>query len=205
MSHSSIRYGLFLAAIAAGCAPSSNPIAGTDWIAEFAPTSKPPIDGTLQLPGANIPVAVESTRQGEFFTIQVTAYGEVLETERYRLHDGQFALTEALGETYSPEAPLLGKGTNSDTVWKWSGKIRSGGIDRKAAGEIFGKEIALELVGYKGPGRLVTMDLEIESGERVLAERRLSFFFAKGKGLLKREFGQASTRMPAEPEAESGR
>ena len=171
-------------------------------IKTYKPSTLPPQPASLVLAGTEVPVELNSELSSDKLKIQVTAFGEVLEEELYSHSPTSFALVEALSETYTPELPLLGKESSFKDEWKWKGVISTAGMERPASASINMVKTQLGVPGFDKEAAKVSVALAIESGQGAISKRQLAFFFVEGKGLLKREFGQASERIPRKAEEE---
>lgn len=201
MTRALLVIGLFLLALG-GCRPKPG---GPDWIAALKPDTSPPARADLLLAGTRIPVDVKTYRRAKEFVIELSTFGEVMETEKYISSPEEFAVREALGEVFDPAITLLKPGLELNEKWRWSGSISSGGVDRKAAAEVFMAEAAASPDTLQFDSIKVIVLLKIDSGEGLSAERGLAFYFVPNKGLLRRDFGHGSTRLPEGPPKEQER
>lgn len=184
----------------AACKPKA---AGPNWISDLKPDTPPPPRADLILAGTKIPVDLKAMRRAKEFVIELTAFGESIESEKYISSPDEFALREALGEVYEPAITLLRPGIVLNEEWRWRGAISSGGVDRKATASIFLANSPASPNTLPTDSIKVVVALTITSGEGISAERGLAFYFVPNKGLLRREFGHASTRVPESPPKET--
>lgn len=193
---------LALAAILFGCQPKGGDV-GENLIQSIAPATlpDPQLDAALVLAGTKIPVELTAGVEGSTLDISLSAFGELLERERYYIAKGEFALLEALDEVYEPPLPLLTSASSTSRAASWSGTVLSGGRKRSAKASIGLEWAPLEELDGKPKALKVGVSLHIESGEGVVAERTLAFYFPPKRGLLKREFGHASARIPVARES----
>ncbi len=163
---------------------------------DLSPTSKLPDQTNLVLAGTKIPVDLSTRQTGQEFAIELSAFGEIVELERYRLDENSFALVEVLGENYDPAMPILQSEMVVNSPWKWKGEISAAGIRHRATAEIFLTDDPKALFAPNSKVWKVKATLTIDAGEQTTAERVLTFSFVPGRGLVSREFGLASSRIP---------
>jgi len=146
-----------------------------------------------------MPVEVGQAQKGEEMTFTFTAHGQTFETEIYKVNDSGFSLEDAAGERYEQALPLLKFPMNVGDTWSWTGSMVAGDEPHKASATVTtsSETILLPATGSV-PSILVVVDLAIEGGGPKPATRKLRFWFVPGKGLLKRQFGSASSREPLE-------
>ncbi len=151
----------------------------------------------LILAGTRIPVKLSLKRNGTELHFLLWASEQQVEEEVYDLTPAQLALINASGEAFSPPIPLLMFPLSPGREWDWSGTMMSGPTKRLATGTIQTQAANLNIVGGPYETVLVKLKLSMDGGGATPAERELSFWFARGAGLVKREFGSSSTREPA--------
>lgn len=169
------------------------------------PDANPGQKAVLVLGGIPVPVEVRASSQGEYLTFQLVAHDVVLEEERYRRRQDGFDLIAAAGEAYSPPLPLLKFPMSVGDSWEWKGKLEIGAPPTPARAVVSTSSEPLNVSSRSDSSLKVHVRLQIEGGGPKPAERSLSFWFVPGKGLLRREFGQSSARIPPEPETASER
>ncbi|MBX3118034.1 MAG: hypothetical protein KF784_03145 [Fimbriimonadaceae bacterium] len=191
--------GVFLAPKLFGPrAPQGPPI--TIEIAKVSPALQDRQDAQLVLSGLELPVTLNVETEGEMVKIRSEAFGEALETEIYRVTGKEIEMTSAIGETYDPPVLLLQSEMNEGDTWQWEGKISSGAAPYEARAELNVSLDKLNIPGVDDNAVYVRMNLFIDGVGPKPAKRELGFWFVNGKGLLKREFGGASSRMPQSPD-----
>jgi hypothetical protein len=196
-----------LALLLAGCTPrkssGTTPKAGTgdryEKIGDVNPGSMIPAKATLKIGEIDMPVEVSLSQNGADTTFTFSAHGQTFETESYENKQTEFSLVDAAGERYNPPLPLLKFPMNVGDTWDWVGSMVAGEEPHKATATITtsSETILLPATGNVD-SILVVVDLSIESGGPKPATRKLRFWFVPNKGLLKRQFGSASSREPLE-------
>ena len=169
-------------------------------IEDLNPAATIPATGKLSIGEVQIPVEVKQVLLGETLTYTIDAHGQTFETEVYEVKGDSFSLLDAAGEHYSPSLPLLKFPLTVGETWKWTGSMTAGEAPHKATATVSTTEESILLAPPLGttPSILVVVDLSIENGAQKPATRKLRFWFVKKKGLLKRQFGSASSREPSE-------
>lgn len=164
--------------------------------ASVKPDALPYDRAGLILAGTVLPVQLKRTENQDTVSFQLVAHGEVLEEETYTFHDGDFNIASAAGESYQPAIMLLKFPMSVGDHWDWKGKMGAGEIMRDATAAVTTSGETINLPGVSGPAIKVNVRLQMESGGPQPAVRDLTFWFMKGKGIVKREFGASSTRQP---------
>lgn len=143
-------------------------------------------------------VELKTDRTEDRFVIDLVAHGEAFETETYQVGKDAFYLVEAAADTFDPPVPLLQFPLYANTDRVYQGKLKSGKT-HKVVGKIRTTLDKIYLPTQTEAVR-VDLDLQMDSGGPNPAERKLSFWFVKDRGLVKREFGSGLSREPAVPE-----
>jgi hypothetical protein len=171
---------------------------------EISPAAPPGEYAVLVLAGTRFPVEIATKSQDRFFTIELKAHGEVLETERYVSTVSEFALLEAALETYRPPLPLLRFPMAIGESWTWAGTLGVEDTFHSAEATIATSQGKLNAEGHNEDALTVRVQLKIDGDSGQPAIRNLAFWFVPGKGILRREFGHSSTRMPRPLEQANG-
>jgi hypothetical protein len=197
--------GFLLAALSAagasGCASpqpqATQTLQRLTSIDELQPDAYAAETARLTYPGGiELPVEISVERQDERYTINILAHGQELEEEVYLIRPGGVQIVRAAAEEFEPPIPLLRFPMEIGQPMEWEGLMTTGDIERKATAVI---ETSLDTVTSPGDAVRTNVTLQFESGGPQPAKRVLSFWFVKGQGLVKREFGAGSTRLPAPP------
>lgn len=146
--------------------------------------------------GTVIPVETKRSTTNGDYTMDFWYQGVSLETEKYRSMPTEFDLVNAAGEDYSPPLPLLYFPMNAGDSWKWSGQMVTAPTSHNATAVISTREDEIN-VGTMAHALVVEVDLSIDNGTSSPAPRQLTFWFVKGKGVVKRDFGASTSRIPA--------
>lgn len=162
---------------------------------DLQPDANPGSKAKMIMSGMVIPVDLKTKASAQDFDIDLWYQGELFEEEQYRSTADQFQLVNAAGETYAPPIPLLQYPMNVGDAWKWSGQMITGPVGRGAKATIRTQDDKVDM-GAPTDALRVEVDLSIESGASEPAMRRLTFWFVNGKGLVKRQFGDSTSRLP---------
>lgn len=150
----------------------------------------------LILAGTLVPVQMRRRESAEGVVFDLVAHGQVVEDEQYFNSADGFKLVAAGGERYEPPVPIVRYPFKPGEAWDWSGKLHCGARARTATGNVVVDRDNLNVPGGPFQTLRVTIDLRIDGGGPATADRKLVFWFAPGKGIVKREFGFCSTREP---------
>lgn len=190
-----LSLGVLFAAWA--CQPATEGGGATPLVAslsELKPDATPGDSALLMIGPVKNVVEIQAERSGEDFTLDLVAHGEVFETETYKVGKDAFYLVEAADDAFDPPVPLLMFPLYVNTTRVYQGQLKAGG-SHKVMGKI---KTTLDKVFMPTQEEAVRVDLELsmDSGGPNPAERKLSFWFVKDRGLVKREFGNGLSREP---------
>ncbi len=182
----------------ASCRPSSNPAPSPPGsglsvtIHDLAPDALFSPKGQLSFPSYIVPVSMRRKEAKGVVTFELLASDSVIQVERYASDATTFGLIEMSMETYKPSLPLLKTPMNIGDTWKWSGSQESGGITRKSWAEISTEVSRIPETGLETVH--ATVSLFVDSSAGAPSKRKIDFWFAKGKGIVKCSYGDAITR-----------
>lgn len=183
----------------ASCRPSSAPPSSSKTgngpdirIHELAPDALFSPKAQLSFPSYIVPVSMRRKEAKGVVTFELLASGSVIQVERYSSDATTFGLIEMSMETYKPALPLLMTPNKIGGAWKWSGSQESGGITRKSWAEITTELSRIPETGLETVH--ATVSLFVDSSAGAPSKRKIDFWFAKGKGIVKCSYGDAITR-----------
>lgn len=167
---------------------------------DLNPEVSPGEKAVLTLAGLKVPVSVKYALDGQDIAVKLIAHGEIFEKEAYVSSPEAFRLREAADAIYSPPLDLLRFPMHVGDKWSWSGRMITGGISRptKATVTTSSNKIYIGSVGSDVVESSVELEIFAGAGHSP-TKRKLGFWFAPKKGLLRREFGQESIREPVAP------
>lgn len=140
-----------------------------------------------------MPVTVKTTHKGHDFTIELYFGDELFDSERYVVTSDTFSLAEGAGEKYDPPIPLINFPFHlQQPPTEWHGTLSSMLYPHPAQATVT-MEMGEVLNGNTS---IQAYQVEVALTFEPAASRKLSFWFAPGKGLIKRDFG-GSQREPA--------
>lgn len=186
--------------VAAGCNGKSSSGTGEKFetLADLQPDANIPATALLKIGQVDVPVEVVQASNGDRVELSLNAHGQTFEKEIYRVSTDSFELVEGAGEVYEKPLPVLRFPLAVGDSWTWNGTMSSGDGPHDASAKIATSEEPLLLpVEGSTASVLVVVDLSIKGAGPTPAARKLRFWFVKGKGLVKRQFGIASSREPA--------
>lgn len=169
---------------------------------EIAPGTAPPPKATLTLAGAPFKVRVKPERHGTLFRLVMVAEqgGDTIETEEYEDSFEAFRLLQAGGEHYEPPINLLKFPMKVGMKWDWKGQIVAHGNPKTAEAAVETAADKPIVDGSPVTAIRVTVVLKfipVKGDDDEAAKRELTFWFAKDKGLFRRQYDWVSVREPA--------
>lgn len=154
----------------------------------------------LKLAGSKYAAEIHQTRSGDDIELELVAMGTVFETERYRSTDTQFSVVDTGGERYDPPIPLIKYPMHVGDTWTWAGKYWTGPEPHTAQAKVTTSTDDVVIEG--GTARnVVRVEIvrTVDSGSPdVTATRKLVFWIVPNMGVVKRAFGDESSREPLE-------
>ncbi len=176
--------------------PTGEPVVMQELKLDVSPGSR----AELLFDKLHAPVDVVRTEKQGLVTFDFRSFDESLDHESYLVSNDAFSLKQIGEESFDPPLPLLKSPMKTGDSWSWSGKLTSGST-HDAGAKISSKGERLKLSG-EAEGEAVRVDVrvEIDGGDKKPSERKLSFWFMKGKGVVRREIASGSIRQPLTPE-----
>ncbi len=134
-------------------------------------------------------VTLRYEKKAETVSIELLTQGESIERELYEATPSTFRILSASEDAFSPGIDLVRFPAHDGQDWEWNGKVIYAGISRPAQAKIHVKK--------EEPGLVCEVNLKIQADPgRPDLQRRLRFWFEKDKGVVRRSFGDVSTRLP---------
>lgn len=167
----------------------------------IAPSTPPAEKATLVLSGSPFDVKVKTEKRGTHYQIFLMKDGEEFDREEYEDSFQAFRLLQAGGEHYEPPIDLLQFPMNVGKSWEWQGSIQVANNPRTAEARIETAEDKQIVDGAPVEAVRVTVTLKftVVAGDekKEVAQRVLTFWFAKDQGLFRRQYDWVSVREPA--------
>lgn len=148
------------------------------------------------LSGLVLPVELRRKLDGNLVKFELIAEGTPIDTEVYLSDDKAFGLKEMNMESYEPAIPLLKFPMHIGDTWEWKGAQESGGRNHKSWAKITS---TIETLPNQVETVKVTVDLFVDSNAGKASERNLVFWFTKGRGIIKRTYGDPIARVSLDP------
>lgn len=165
--------------------------------AELRPEAAPPAAATLRLgaKGNVTPVEFDATLSRSNVPPEVTlslrTNGETLEREVYESSSGAFRAVGVGDDGFAPSLDLVRYPARDGDAWGWRGRLTYAGASRPA-------DASVSLTRDGGDLRS-DVRLHVSADPRLpRIERRLSFWFRKGGGVVGRSSGDVSRRPKGE-------
>ncbi len=153
------------------------------------------------LTGSPVATEVKTSKSQGHLRLDFMLHGSALDEEIYVYDDAFFRYTGSRLEEFDPGIPLLKFPFSVGDKWTWKGEYRTGGTVRKASAEIKTSPEKLATVGGEFSTVRTDVILSMESGSQTMATRKLTFWFAPKRGIVRREFQDGTTREPMPPKA----
>jgi hypothetical protein len=163
---------------------------------DLNPTSMPYKNAKMSLEGSTFQVEMHSETDGHDFAIELSRDGEPFDREAYQAFPNQFSLVKAAGEECDPPIPLLNFPMKVGEHWTWQGTTSASGDDLTADAAVTTSQKTTFIGTLPVSSVMVDVMLTIHGSKPI--KRELKFYFAKGKGLFRREFGDNSVREPVD-------
>jgi hypothetical protein len=177
-------------ALFAGCGSSGQTGAALEQVDDFFPMKIEPGPVNLKLANVEIKAMATVAADGLNRTLTLTRNGAALEREVFEVTSDRIAIVElGSGERFSPPLTLLRFPMKIGDRFDWTGKLLVGNrpLDSQAAATT--ETSRLDLATGSLETVHVTIQLRISDGSPKPAERKLEFWFARGKGPVKRDYG----------------
>lgn len=154
-------------------------------------------EATLMIKGSAFDVTLSKMegKDGKW-ELLAKAEGQVIEDESFVSSDKGLLYAGSRMESFEPPIPLFVDPVKHPDERTWNGVLKVGSQKLKASGVIKSSDESLNIPG--GPFKAIRVDVELEfetTGTK-RAQRSLSFWASEGRGLVKREFSDSSTRTP---------
>jgi hypothetical protein len=166
----------------------------------ISPSTPPAKDATLTLSGSPFKVTVKTEKRGTHYRIFLMNDGEEFDREEYEDSFQAFRLLQAGGEHYEPPIDLLQFPMNVGKSWEWKGQIVVADNPQAAEAKVETAEDKQIVDGAPMEAVRVTVTLKftvVAGGKNEVAQRVLTFWFAKDQGLFRRQYDWVSVREPA--------
>lgn len=157
----------------------------------------------LILGGTKIPVELkEELKDNKISWIWLTQNTEI-EKEVYISTPQNFSLSAGPAESFNPAIPLLKFPFKVGDSYTYKGAQTYGKVKRDATAKITSTNDILNTEMGVFETVLVTIDLNVASGSPGGTNSSFKFWFSPGKGIIKREFGFNSSRLPRKDETKN--
>ncbi len=150
--------------------------------------------------GTSIDSTLTTSSDGQRYFIDSFVDGTRMEREIYQNGDRSFDILGATGEVFEPPIPLIKYGMHVGDTWTWKGStsiVEGKSQPAKATISSAADDLWLNNALMHDVVK-VEVTLQLDSGTDQPALRKMQFWFVKDKGIVKRAFGAALIREPAE-------
>jgi hypothetical protein len=163
-------------------------------IDEISPTKGIPTKAQMAIEGSKVVVQLEAHEEGHDFEIELNTDDEHFDHEAYSVWPTQFSLEKVAGEEFDKPLTLLKFPMHVGETWDWQGYVSADGDRLGATAHVATSQESVYIRSVPVTAIVSRVTLKIMAKKPI--ERRLKFYFAKGYGLFKREFGDNSVREP---------
>jgi len=168
----------------------------------LSPDALPYERGSLILAGTEYPIEIRQVRSPGSVEFVLERQGEVLEIERYVGDESSFRLVQGGGATYLPAIPLIFYGRDLSEPQTWNGEVKEVDVAHVAAAQIRAAREPINIPGgrydaYRIDVQLRRIDVQLRIDSEPAVDRQMKFWFVPNRGIVKREFGSTSTRLPS--------
>ncbi|MEI8282650.1 MAG: hypothetical protein WCG75_09625 [Armatimonadota bacterium] len=161
----------------------TSPPAYASRIDDFLPLDAGQIDSQFTVDGTKTGYTLETKSEGATVSFQAVSEGKMIDEEVYEVQGKTIVLKKAVGENFTPPITLIKFPLEVGSQYQWQGKLccELDTLDAHAA-----VTTSTDFVSLKDKSEdalKVEVNLTFGSG----GTRKLSFWFVKGKGILKTE------------------
>ena len=161
----------------------TSPPAYASRIDEFLPLDAGQVDGQFTVDGTKTNYTLKTKTEGTVVSFQALSEGTMIDEEVYDFQGNTIVLKKAVGENFMPPMTLIKFPLEVGSQYQWQGKLccEMDSLDAHAA-----VTTSTDFVSLKDKSEdalKVEVNLTFGSG----GTRKLSFWFVKGKGILKTE------------------
>ncbi|MBI1334993.1 MAG: hypothetical protein GC165_19180 [Armatimonadetes bacterium] len=162
-------------------------------VEEFLPLDQHQKSATYISDGSKTDYRLKTVTDGNKVSFQAVSHDIVVDEETYLVDGGSVFLVHAVGEDFVEPVPLLKFPLRIGDQYTWKGKLACSDLQLTGMATI---TTSTGSVAYKGKSQeAIRTDVNLKIGDT--ANRRLSFWFVKGMGVIKTEMGK-NVREPEE-------
>lgn len=165
---------------------------------DIEPAKLPYDKAQIILGGTPINVAVSRTTKAPEVLFGYKVHGTQIEEEHFIDLPEGFSFVGINAERYEPAIPLLKFPLTIGDQWSWKGDyLCAEDVKMPCTAKVTVNRESLNRPG--APTDTIRVDVKLSMEENASAD--MTFWFAKGSGLVMRKIGQSSSREPASPVA----
>ena len=155
-------------------------------IDEFLPLDAASTASMFVVDGTKTNYKLRTKRVGSVVHFQAISVGKVVDEEIYDVQDDTVLLKAAAGEIFEPPVTLIKFPLSVGNQYKWSGKL-SCEIEHFSASAIVSTSTDF-VQGKDKSDDAIKSEMNLKFGKG--ANRKLSFWFVKGKGIVRTEMSK---------------
>jgi hypothetical protein len=153
---------------------------------EFLPLDSASAGSMFVVDGSKTNYKLQTKREGTVVRFQATSDGNIVDEEIYDVQENTILLKAAAGENFEPPVTLIKFPLSVGDQYKWKGKLKCE-IEHINANAII--TTSTDFVQCKDKcDDAIKAEMNLKFGEG--ANRKLSFWFVKGKGIVRTEMSK---------------
>jgi hypothetical protein len=157
---------------------------------EFFPDKWQDKQVTLRLASLEVDAEATLTKSGTRRKLTIVRDGTVLEEEVYDVTtEGIGVVALGSGEQFSPPIPLLAFPMQVGQSFEWKGDLLLATREIRSNADVATERSVIDIASGTTETVLSTVTLRMQDDSGRPAIRKLRFWFAKGRGIIKRDYG----------------
>lgn len=185
-------FSAFIAlAILTGCnnlppeaAPSNRPYVHK--VDEFLPLNGGQTEAVFSVDGTTTDYKLKTVREGAKVSFFAISHDMIVDEETYEVSGDQVVLRYAAGEEFQEPIPLMKFPLTVGDEYQWKGTMLASQVPIQGSAKVV---TSTDFVRLKDKGQdAIKVEINLTFGKG--ANRKLSFWFVKGQGVLRTEMGK---------------
>ena len=152
-------------------------------IDEFLPLDSGQKETLYTVDGTKTNYALKTKKEGSVVRFQAISEGNIIDEEVYEVKNRTILLKNAVGENFNPPITLIEFPLEVGSQYQWTGKMACEVTSLDGAATVLTSTDFVPLKDKSEDAIKVEVNLRFGNG----GNRKLSFWFVKGKGILKTE------------------
>jgi hypothetical protein len=153
---------------------------------EFLPLNGGQVEAVFSVDGTTTDYKLKTVREGSKVSFQAVSHDMIVDEETYEVKGDQVLLHYAAGEEFQEPIPLMKFPLKVGEEYEWKGAMVSSQESIEGAAKVVTSTDFVRLKDKSQDAIKVEINLTFGKG----ANRKLSFWFVKGQGVLRTEMGK---------------